>query len=226
MRHHGHHARPIFRVAWSSVLLTVLPAATSCMKASTSSRVIDATGLRPSRGMMCLSIRPRSEISVDSFLAAFLRVSTRPASTSARYWRHSSRDGDRLPTGHLLALWITTSGDIAKNSACLLPRRVRRPWRSMLADGERPFATVGGAVAQIIGDDRRSLPTSRKAGHRTVPDRLPRLKRSDVPKGDLVLRASRHSAKAPVGRHRRDRGEWQLVMGSMSGWLPQFQGGT
>ena len=36
------------------------------------------------------AMRPRSEISADSVLAIFRRVSSRPASTSARYWPHNS----------------------------------------------------------------------------------------------------------------------------------------
>ena len=89
-RHHDHRARPRDRVAWSSPWPAVLPAATSCMKRSTSFRLTVLTGIRPSKGMMCRAIRPRSEISVDSFLAIFRRVSSRPASTSARYCWHSS----------------------------------------------------------------------------------------------------------------------------------------
>ena len=37
--------------------------AMSCMKASTSSLVTEATDFRPSKGMMWRAIRPRSEIS-------------------------------------------------------------------------------------------------------------------------------------------------------------------
>jgi hypothetical protein len=60
------------------------------MKQSMSSRLTVFTGIRPSSGMMCRAIRPRSEINVLSFLAICRRVSSRPASTSMRYWRHSS----------------------------------------------------------------------------------------------------------------------------------------
>ena len=57
-------------------LTAVLSAATSCMKRSTSSRLTVLTGIRPSKGTMCRAIRPRSEISVDSVLASFRRVSS------------------------------------------------------------------------------------------------------------------------------------------------------
>ena len=49
-------------------LVAVLPAAMSCMKRSTSSRLTVFAGIRPSRGTMWRAIRPRSEISVDFLL--------------------------------------------------------------------------------------------------------------------------------------------------------------
>ena len=62
----------------------VLPLATACMNRSTSAWVTPATFIPPKSGRMCRSIRLRSVTRVLAFFEAPRRVSSRPASASAR----------------------------------------------------------------------------------------------------------------------------------------------
>ena len=65
----------------------VLPAVTSCRKASISSRVTAATLSEPGNGLMCRSMRPRSVASVLAFFAVRRRVISH--APDARYRPHN-----------------------------------------------------------------------------------------------------------------------------------------
>ena len=190
-RRHGHHARPRDHAASSSPGPAVMPAATSCMKALRHrSGVIAATGIRPSSGMMWRSIRPRSEISVNSFWRILRRVRSRPASTSARYCWQSSATVIASRPAILSAIGIGTLDHFAKDAPGFLACRIGRPGRSMLADRIGALPTFLGPVHDDVGDDRTVLPARRQAANRPVPNGLAWLKKAEIAEAGLRPRRS------------------------------------
>ena len=126
-------------------------------------------------------------------------VNSRPASTSARYCRHSAATVNALRPAILSAIGSAPPAT-AKDAPSLLPRRLRHPWRSVLPDGVGALPAGSCPIHDDVGDDRACLPTCSQPAHRAIPDGLTCLKRTDVPKTDLGLRQSVHrSSQVPDG---------------------------
>ena len=171
-----------------AIFSAVLPAATALRMRSISARPMRSARSLPSNGRRWCSMRPRSALRVEAFLW--------PA-PSAKI------EIDQLAEGQCVAFFlprhcgIAPGRDFGKQPLRFGPRRLRCPWRAVLADRESPLrraATRAGSVIDSIGlragrghDEHEALDlgVADKVGGRS------RLRAIDNPLGDL----------RPHGRH-------------------------